>query len=46
MKKVSSTTVTEKLFDLELIFKLKADIARFKKRREQTFGQNCSSQAA
>lgn len=31
-KNISKTTVTEKLTDLELIFKLRADMSRFRKR--------------
>lgn len=44
MKKTTPTLVIEKLIDLELIFKLKADISRFKKKQELNKVQ--SSQAA
>jgi hypothetical protein len=35
MKNQSSTTVIEKLIDLELIFNLKAELSRYKKRKLQ-----------
>ena len=43
MNKPTSTIVIEKLIDLELIFKLKADLVRFKKKKDQ---EDSSSQAA
>jgi hypothetical protein len=37
--KSSSTTVTQKLTDLELIFKLKTDLARFRRNQQAKPGQ-------
>ncbi|MFD2160797.1 hypothetical protein ACFSJU_00190 [Paradesertivirga mongoliensis] len=45
MNKYNSTKVIEKLIDLELLFKLKADLSRFKKKQEKQSG-NRPSQAA
>jgi len=37
MNRISSTTtVTEKLTDLELIFKLRADMSRFRKKKDES----------
>lgn len=37
MYQSTSTTVIEKLYDLELLFKLKADLLRFKKKKIREF---------
>jgi uncharacterized membrane protein len=44
MNPSTSTTVIEKLIDLELISKLRADLLRFKRKKEQQ--QNSTQQAA
>lgn len=46
MNKSTSTTVIEKLIDLELISKLRADIFRFKRKKEFLLQQNDPSKAA
>jgi hypothetical protein len=46
MKTSTSTTVIERLIDLELIFKLKADLARFKKKTESANNKQLQDKAA
>lgn len=46
MNKSTSTTVIEKLIDLELISKLRADISRFKRKKEYSVQKNDGSKAA
>lgn len=46
MNKSTSTTVIEKLIDLELIFKLKADISRYKKMKAGVHGKAPTPRAA
>ncbi|MGV3508631.1 MAG: hypothetical protein ACO1N7_05020 [Sphingobacteriaceae bacterium] len=46
MNKSATTKVIEKLIDLELIFQLRADLSRYKKRKHQSSLKVRSSEAA
>ena len=46
MNRSTSTIVIEKLIDLELVFKLKADILRYKKKRATTLNKSPNPRAA
>lgn len=46
MNQSTSTIVIEKLYDLELLFKLKADLLRFKKKKIHEFNNSQTQKVA
>ena len=46
MNTSATTKVIEKLIDLELIFQLRADLSRYKKRKRESSSKIRSSEAA